>query len=301
MALTTTRSTPRQQAAGTDRLVLPAVIVTVVVWGSSFIGIRSLRTAVDPGAIALARLLIGCTLLSLVLAVRGTWVRPTGREWLLAAVCGACWFGAYNVLLNTAERHVDAGTAAMLVNVAPILIAVLAGGLLGEGLPRWLLAGALVAFGGVVVIGVATAHGSTDEVTGVVLCLLAACGWAVGVVAQKPALRRLPALQVTQMGCGLGAVACLPFAGQLATNVGNASAGSIAWLVYLGSVPTALGFGTWAYALTRMPAGRLSVATYLVPPIAVLGAWPVLGETPPVLAIAGGLLALAGVALSRHR
>ena len=48
-------------------------------------------------------------------------------------MCGVLWFGAYNVALNAAERHVDAGTAALLVNVAPMLIAVLAGVMLKEG------------------------------------------------------------------------------------------------------------------------------------------------------------------------
>ena len=41
-----------------------------------------------------------------------------------AIVCGLLWFGAYNVILNEAERRVDAGTAAMLVNVGPIFIVV---------------------------------------------------------------------------------------------------------------------------------------------------------------------------------
>ena len=52
-------------------------------------------------------------------------------------ICGVLWLGVYNVALNAAERRVDAGTAAMLVNVGPILIAILAGTLLhGEGFPR---------------------------------------------------------------------------------------------------------------------------------------------------------------------
>lgn len=42
----------------------------------------------------------------------------------------------------------------------------------------------------------------------------------------------------------------------------------------------AVAFGTWAYALSRMPAGRLAVTTYLVPPLTIVLAWPVLGETP---------------------
>jgi drug/metabolite transporter (DMT)-like permease len=188
---------------------------------------------------------------------------------MLVAICGLAWFAIYNVALNAAERRVDAGTAAMLINVGPILIALLAGALLGEGFPRWLLIGAGVAFTGAVLIGTATARTASSDIVGVLLCLLAALSWAIGVLAQKPALRRLPALQVTQIACTIGAVICLPFAGQLVDDVPNASAGSLAGIVYLGLVPTGVAFCTWAYALSRMNAGRLGVATYLVPPLAI--------------------------------
>ena len=42
------------------------------------------------------------------------------------------WFGVYNVALNAGERRVDAGTAAMLIQVSPVLIALLAAMFLGE-------------------------------------------------------------------------------------------------------------------------------------------------------------------------
>jgi drug/metabolite transporter (DMT)-like permease len=50
-----------------------------------------------------------------------------------------------------------------------------------------------------------------------------------------------------------------------------------------------------------MDAGRLGVTTYLVPPLAVLGGWIALGETPAALALLGGAICLLGVALSRRR
>jgi drug/metabolite transporter (DMT)-like permease len=71
--------------------------------------------------------------------------------------------------------------------------------------------------------------------------------------------------------------------------------------VYLGAVPTALAFSTWAYALARTDAGRLGVTTYLVPPLVVLMGWLLLDEVPPALAVVGGAVCLAGVALSRRR
>ena len=229
--------------------------------------IRGVGDDLSPGALALGRLLVGTAVLGVLLAGRG-WVRPTRREWALLAVCGVGWFGVYNVALNAAERHLDAGTTAMLVNIGPILIAVFAGLLLGEGFPRRLLAGIAVAFAGVLLIGAAT-RGSGADLLGVVLCVVAAVTYAGGVVAQKPLLRRLPGLQVTFTGAAIGAVCCLPWAGVLVGDLGRASVGSIAGMVYLGVVPTALAFSTWAYALGRMDAGRLGVTTYLVPPLVI--------------------------------
>jgi len=287
-----TSSAPSAAAdlGGTRRpgLVPAAVLVTVMAWASAFVAIRALGKAFTPGARALGRLLVGAVALGTVMLARRTWVRPSGREWALVAVCGVAWFAVYNVALNAAELHVDAGTAAMLVNTGPILIALLAGGALGEGFPRWLMVGAGVAFAGAVLIGVATTRSGGADVAGVLLCLLAAVAWAVGVTAQKPALRRLPALQVTALACSVGALACLPFAGQLATDTREASAAALAGLAYLGLVPTALAFVTWAYALSSMTAGRLGVTTYLVPPLTILIAWPLLDEAPPPVALAGG-------------
>ncbi len=120
-------------------LVLAAVLVTVMAWASAFVAIRALGEAFSPGALALGRLVVGAVALGAVMLARRAWVRPSGREWALVAVCGVAWFAVYNVALNAAELHVDAGTAAMLVNTGPILIALLAGGVLGEGFPRWLL------------------------------------------------------------------------------------------------------------------------------------------------------------------
>ena len=282
-----------------DVILLVLVVFTIFAWASAFVGIRSVGESFSPGALALGRLLVGTAALGLLMIGRG-WVRPNRWEWSCLAACGIGWFGIYNVALNGAERHLDAGTTAMLVNIGPILIAVFAGLLLGEGFPRWLLAGIAVAFAGVVLIGIAT-RGAEADLVGVVLCLVAAVAYAVGVVAQKPVLRRLPPLQVTFTACVIGAICVLPWTGALVDELGRASAGSVAGMVYLGVVPTALAFSTWAYALKRVDAGKLGVTTYLVPPLVILLGWLLLDEVPPGLALLGGLICLAGVALSRRR
>ncbi len=277
-----------------------AVAFTVLAWASAFVAIRHVGEDVGPGPLAAGRLLVG-TLALWALRGRRAWVAPTRREWTLLLVYGIGWFGVYNVALNAAERKIDAGTTAMLVNVGPILIALLAAAFLGERLTRWLGMGAGVAFCGAVVIGLATRDSADADLGGVLLCLLAAVTYAVGVISQKQVLGRLPSAQVTATGCTIGAIACLPFVPALVGAAGEAPAGSLAWIAYLGVVPTALAFTTWGYALGRMDAGRLGVTTYLVPPLAALGGWVLLGEAPPALAFAGGALCLLGVGLSRRR
>jgi drug/metabolite transporter (DMT)-like permease len=278
---------------------LAAALVTVTLWASAFIGIRSAGQEMSPGALSLGRLLVGGLMLGAVAAMRGEPL-PERRDLLRIALCGVLWFGIYNVALNAAEQRVDAGTAAMLVNVGPVLIAVLAGVLLKEGFPRGLLTGCAVALTGVALIGFGTSSQGISAGWGAVLCLVAALAYAGGVVTQKPVLARVSALQLTCIACMSGALACLPFAPLLLRELGQAHTSAIVWTVYLGVFPTAVAFTTWAYALARTSAGRMGSTTYLIPPLAILMAWALLGETPPELAIVGGALCLGGVALARR-
>lgn len=276
-----------------------AGLVTVVLWASAFVGVRAAGEDFTGGPLALGRLVVASLVLGVVVLARREPL-PARRFLPGLVVCGVLWFGIYNVSLNEAERRVDAGTAAMLVNIGPILIALIAGAMLGEGFPRKLFTGCAVAFAGVVTIALATsAHGITAS-WGAALCLVAALTYAGGVVAQKPLLDGNSALMITFLACTIGAVMCLPFAAQLMDEAADASGKHLAAIVYLGIFPTAIAFTTWAYALARGTAGRTGSMTYLVPPLVVLMGWLVLSETPPVLALPGGALCLVGAWLARR-
>ncbi|MCW2986644.1 MAG: family transporter [Conexibacter sp.] len=292
-------ATATRPAARVSPLVLGAALTTVTLWASAFVGIRAAGHDLSAGPLSLARLLVGTAALGALVAARREALPPRADLPRLVLV-GVVWFAIYNVALNEAERHVDAGTAAMLVNVGPVIIAVLAGVVLKEGFPRTLIAGCGVAFAGAVLIGAATSHDGLKPSVGTVLCLVAAVTYAIAVVAQKPLLTRSSPLTITWLACAIGALCCLPFAPQLVAQVQDASGATIGWTVYLGLFPTAIAFTTWAYALTHTSAGRMGATTYLVPPLATLMGWAYFGETPPGLALAGGVLCLAGAALARR-
>jgi len=300
--MTETTDLPVSEPISTDWLALAAALTTVILWASAFVGIRAVAEDLSPGALATGRLIVGSVALGVVVAIRRP-LWPARRDLAWIGIVGVVWFGAYNVALNAAEQLIDAGTAAMLINIGPILIAVFAGFFLREGFPPRLVAGSAIAFGGAIVIGLATGDASADAAVpiGIALCVLAATAYAAGVTIQKPVLRRVAAIQVTWLACCVGAVVTLPFLPQLVGELRQAPMSAAGWILYLGIFPTAIAFTTWAFALNRTTAGRLGSTTYLVPPVAILLAWLILGEVPPVLAFLGGALCIGGVIVARSK
>lgn len=285
-----------------ERLALGAALVTIVLWASAFVGIRAASVGFGPGALALGRLIVGSIALGAVVAVRRpAW--PTRRQLVPIVVSGVLWFGVYNLALNAAERDVDAGTASMLVNIAPIMVAILGGLFLNEGFPPRLLIGCLIAFAGVAVISVATTAGSPGSGTliGILLCFVCAAAYSISVTVQKPVLATVPALIVTWLACVTGMIVCLPFLPQLLGESAAAGAESLAWLLYLGLFPTSVAFTLWAFALGRSTAGRLGSLTYLVPAVAIVIGWLVLAEVPAAMSFVGGAIAVAGVIVARSK
>ncbi len=277
-----------------------AVAVTLVLWASAFVGIRAVGDSFSPAPMALLRLAVGSLALTavvLLLRRRGRW--PDRRALGLIACYGLLWFAGYTVVLNAAERHLDAGTAAMLVNVGPLLVAVAAGRFLGEGYPRPLLVGIAVSFTGVTIIAVGGDGGHSDRF-GILLGLVTAVLYAAGILVQKVTLRTTDAVTATWLGCAAGTVAVLPAAPQAAAELLRAPGTAVAAVVYLGVFPTAVGFALWAYALARVNAGTMASTTLSVPGIVVLMSWALLGELPTAAGLVGGALCLLGVAIGRR-
>ncbi|WP_246186693.1 DMT family transporter [Microlunatus speluncae] len=302
--MTATIASPDQTRTDSP-LAMLAAVGAVVLWASAFVVIRMTGPHLSPGALTLGRLLAAVAVITPFALRRVSGRRlPRGRDWWLVAAYGVLWFAAYTTSVNAAELQLDAGTTALLVNVAPVIVIGFAALRMGERISAPLVIGLIIAFTGTAMIAAgqqfATGQpGQPRSLVGVGLALLAAVLYAVGTLTQKAALRRTDPVSATWLGCLIGTAVCLPFAPTLITELAAAPPAAIIGTVYLGIFPTALGFTLWAYALTRMPASRLSVSSYLVPAVAVLLAWLLLAELPAPLALVGGALCLAGVGVSR--
>jgi len=279
---------------------LVAGLISVTLWGSAFVAIRSAGHDLSPGPMALERLLVSLVILTaLARARRVSW--PSRRDLAGVAGFGVLWLGVYSVALNAGERHVDAGTASLVINSGSILVAAAAGMLLHERLSRRLVTGYGTAFLGCGLIAATTTAHHTDGAADIALLILAAFAYAAAVTIQKPLLIRVSPLVVTWLGCAAATIVCLPFAPSLVEQARANDGRAVLWTAYLGVGPTTVGFLTWSFALSRTTVGRLGALTYLSPLVAVLLGWAALDEVPPPLSLVGGAMCLVGVVVARRR
>jgi len=221
-------------------------------------------------------------------------------RWLVIGALGLLGFSFYNVALNTGEMTIPAGPAALLIQTLPIWTALAAVAFLGERMrPRgWIGIG--VSFAGAVLIAVGKGSGFSVG-WGAGLILLASVSASAYNILQKSMLIRYRPMELTTLAIWAGTILLLPFCGGLAGEVRAAPLGDTLAVLYLGAGPAALAYVTWAVVLPRLPASRASSTLFLVPVVAFLVGWAWLGETPAPVDVAGGVLAMGGVALVNAR
>ena len=271
-----------------------SLLAALVFWASAFAVIRiGLHGGYSPQSLALLRFLSG----SVAIALVAPFIKinlPKRRDvplLLLAAIAGG---PLYHFSLNTAESSISAGTAALLINISPVLAALLAAAMLRErpGLRGWI--GTLISFAGAAVIASKNGWQFNPQALWV---LLAAAAGAVYTVSQKPLLRSMTPLGFTSWSIWIGTACLLPILPRLIIEFRNATASATAAGIYMGIFPTALSYVMWAKVISRMNVSRAVSFLYLVPVFAVIIAWLLLGERPEVIALLGGVLVIGGVVL----
>lgn len=297
-------SSPSNSLGASAVLPVLALIAPVLMWASTFVVTRWAAPSIDPGPFALLRLLAGSlTLTALVMWVHRGRIPKVGAATLgIAAAFGVLWFGLYTLLFNWSGHFLDAGTVAMVVNVAPLMVGIGAVIFFKEAFSRPLFVGMLVSLSGIALIGGAGGVGQL-AVSGLLLAFGAAVFYATGMMLQKLVLRELDPLTTTWLGCLAGTVALLPFAPATISGFSDISGATLWAAIYMGIGPSALGFWFWGYAMNHFPTGKVASASLAVPAVVIVMSLLTLGEVPPPLALIGGAICLSGVAVAqlRHR
>lgn len=272
-----------------------AAIVTIVFWGSAFAGIRAGLHSYSPAHLALLRFLAASAALAVIALVRGIRM-PAVKDLPLIALLGLLGFSFYNIALNIGETTIAAGPAALLIQTLPIWTALAAIVFLHERLTPLGWVGIGVSFAGALLIALGKESGFALG-WGAALILLAAISASAYNILSKSMLGRYGPVELTTYAIWAGTVLLLPFSRGLVAQIRAAPLPDTLAVLYLGVGPAALAYVTWAVVLSRLPASRASSMLFVVPVVAFLVGWAWLGEVPTLVHVAGGILAMGGVAI----
>ena len=132
---------------------------------------------------------------------------------------------------------------------------------------------------------------------GVALLAGSALAQAIFYVFQKPFLRRYRPAQITAVVVWSGALWLAGWLPGLPARMAEVPWIYTAALALQGIFPISLAFVFWSFALQRAKAAVVTSTVYLMPGLSLALAFLWLGEVPAVASVAGGLLAIAGVAV----
>lgn len=276
-----------------------ALITSIILWASAFVGIRAGLQGYSPGGLALLRFLIASICMFFVyqrFAKRD--VIPI-KDKILLLLVGATGLGWYNITLNYGEISVQSGAASFIVSESPIITLLLAVLFLGEKWSVLSLFGMMISVLGVFLISVGQTHGFHFEM-GMFYILLATIIGAFYSVLQKPFLKKYHAIDVTAYIIWGGTLMLFIFIPNLMHDVHTASMSATIATIYLGVFPATIAYLAWSYALVEIPASFAVSFLYFMPVIATLLGWLWLGEVPVLISFVGGLVALFGVWIVNH-
>ncbi|MFI0737334.1 DMT family transporter [Streptomyces sp. NPDC021100] len=272
---------------------------TAILWGSAFPAIRVALDGYSPTSIAILRLVCAAAIL-VPCALTGRISRLRRADALRMAGFGLTGMTAYQLLLYAGERHVEGGTAAMLVATSPVFATLLGMLVLKERPGSRGIVGLLVALGGALLVAIAGGAGGGSH-TAMAMIVVAAAAQATSFVLQKPLLRRYSGLDCIFYGSLFGLLPLLfavPDAVRQSAAVGWRQGTAVGWL---GLGCTVLAFCTWSRVLRAATAATSSLVLYAVPVAALALDAALFGNVPAPLAGVGGLIVLLGVAVAATR
>ncbi len=286
------------KGAAVRRRALLALLITVIIWGTTFVATKVALRDVAPFTLTLARFL-SASLVLLPLA----WLeqrRLHGQvAWRSLIVAGLVGGFLYFALQNLGLVYTTAAKASLILASIPALIAGLSALVLHERVGATRAAGVLASVAGVAIIlfGDRTAAWQGGSAIGDLLIVLTAFSWAAYTVLAKGLEGAATPTVVSAATVGFGALFLVPCSGYELL-AGRPTAPALAsWLAigYLGLVASTVPFLAWNYALRHVDASEAAVYVNLVPVVAVVSAVTMLGEHVGVAQLAGGALVLAGV------
>lgn len=292
-----TRATPSH--LGTELLLL----LMALIWGVNYISVKYATEQMPPLAFNGMRITIAAIVLMLVsLVMGGAW--PERRTTLALLFLGALGNGIYQLFFIEGIARTQAGAAALVLAASPAVIAIISRirgvervtGRRVIGIAASLVGMALVVFG----TGRAAARGPIT-LKGNLLVLAACVCWSLYTVLIKPYTERVQSVRLSSLTMAGGAIPLLVVTGPAIARTPWRALPVLAWsaLLYSSIIALVVGYFFWYRGVKDIGPTRTALYSNLQPAVALVAAWPMLGEVPTPLQIVGAVAIMAGALLTR--
>ena len=278
---------------------LLCLLVTYVVWGSTYLGIR---VAVREGAgwppfwLGATRVFAAAAILLLVCRLRKVRIRPSAADLVVIGGTGVLMWVGGNGAVNWAEQRIDSGLAALVVGSMPMWV-VLIESVIDRRRPSvGLVASLVIGFAGLGVLTLPMWRGGlSGDLAGVAAVVLAAVCWGGGSVwlNRRPVSVDSVALAgLQQLFGGLGFLGMIVLVSEPLPSPTPEAWAAWIYLMLFGSV---FAFTCFMYAVKVLPTTLVATYTYVNPVIAVFLGWLLIDEPITGYTLAGTVLIIAGV------
>lgn len=275
-------------------------LLTIVIWGTTFISTKILLVDFRPTEILLLRFVMGFLALLAVHPhrLKGT----TRRQELMLAAAGLCGICLYYLLENIALVYTMASNVGVIISVAPFFTAIFSRLFIKEQekLSIYFVTGFLVAMAGIFLISF---NGAKLELNpaGDLLALAAAVVWACySVLTKKISSFGYNTILTTRRTFFYGILFMLPALDLEPEWERLMDPVCLLNLIYLGLGASALCFVTWNFAVKVLGVVKTSIYIYMVPVITTITSALILKEPVTRISAAGTVLAVAGLFLSGY-
>ncbi|WP_219837328.1 DMT family transporter [Paenibacillus sp. R14(2021)] len=286
-----------------ERTVLGKLWGVSLLWGCNYVASAYLLRDFSPILLSFTRLLVMSLFLISVALINQTMRRPTKREWGLLVLAGITGTLINQLFYFTGLEHSTAGNAALIIALSPIATTMLSRIFLKETVTSTKLAGAVLALVGVVCI-VLYGGKSVGISKGDIYLLLAMLGMSVSLLFIRKLTIAMSSYEVTIYATVIGTLMMSPAVGfESIGGHSHLSHQPMAWvlLVCVAVIGQGLAGFWWNQGIAVVGASTSAMFMNIPPFIAIIVSHFVLGDPIRIAQIAGGILILAGVAITNMK
>ncbi|HSG78667.1 MAG TPA: DMT family transporter [Acidimicrobiia bacterium] len=268
-----------------------ALLLTVSgIFGSAFLWISIALRSLEPGVIAVGRLVLAAGAIVLIPRARR---RIDRADWAIVAIAGLIGQGAPAYLFAAAEKHISSALTGMLVAGVPIIATAISVGITRRRPGRFQVGGLAIGLVGMVMLAGPDLVEAGGSALGVGMVLVAVCCYAVSNNLYPRVAQTYGSLPISLWGQALSAIVLLPV-GIADLSGSRVEPLPIVALVILGVVGTGIARALLVTLVGRVGPRRAPVMSYLIPVVALVLGVAVLGESVTALQVAGVAVAMAG-------